>query len=153
MPQTIEGGISYNIVYDDLIIDPTSSLLQYSLFRNQYGNLYNFTTNALYSNINSNIQYNQCYIDEFTFSVTQSDPIDINVKIKALQYQYLPLYPMSLSPSRIAVWSDAFVTLQTPDFLIESVYFRHFNINIKNNLEYQYTSNNANILLPSAVLA
>jgi len=169
-PKLIDGSLEFPAIYDrptNATIGVIETLYRYAVTRRKYdGNLSPFDMDVKYASSASvpnqaEFTYKTCIINNWKFSVTQSDIVSCSVDIIGLSREAAgqldaparkddsactPLGDTSngeIGNTRVVTWNDARIELVNSAWadVIGGEYVRSYEVNISNDAERFYTMN------------
>jgi hypothetical protein len=150
-PRIVEGSVAFPAIFGGEISDVVTELYNLAVQRDANGKLTETEIDVKYTANNAAFTYSRNIIDSFTYSVTQSDFVNITVAIIGADRSDEVFGPPDLNidgqtndTRRIITWADAFVRIfpglgSVVD--LSGEFIRSFECTIANNAERFYTLN------------
>ena len=162
-PKIVEGGIEFPAIFDSgttqNISDVAKALYERAVHRDYYGKLTLIDIDLKYSFENASFLYPNCVINNWRFSVDQSDIINLGVDIIGgvsagegrIPKVFTEPTAENMALTRICTWNDAVFRIFNADYDLDigGEWIRHFEVEIANDAERFYTLNG--LLLPQDI--
>ena len=148
-PKLVEGTIDFPAIFRRGTGDTIGEeLFDLAVSRDSTGHLGLVPVFVKYTTSNAAFQFQSCLVDQYTFSVAQSDVVSISTTIiGGGRSSEEPLEPgTDIENVRIVTWNDAIVTINLDGSgagAIGGEFVRSFDLTVANNADRFYTLNGA----------
>ena len=162
-PKIVEGAVEFPAIFDsgttDAISDVASILYELAVVRDTFGKLSVLDIQVKYTFENASFVYPNCSINNWRFSVAQSDVVTIGIDViggvrgneTRIQETLTEPSESSMALTRIVTWNDAVFRIFGGEGQLDigGEFIRTFDVEIANDAERFYSLNG--LLLPQDI--